>query len=91
MPVGIAIGMLAAQQSAKLTGRVPTIVFYKCFAVALLLLMALDPSLWAIKWIIVPVYLVRTCAANCTRAIARSVLMDYVPKVRATLMLKYHS
>jgi hypothetical protein len=58
---------------------------FKWTSVALLILMALGTCLWPIKWIIVPVYLLRTMTANCTVALSRSVLMDFVPKVRLIL------
>ena len=83
MPVCIAIGMFAAERCARMFGRVPTIILFKIVAVALLTLMALDTRLWAMPALIVPIYLVRTMMANCTRALARSILMDYVPKVCA--------
>ena len=82
MPACIALGMIAAQRTARLTGRVPAVFLYKWAAVALLALMALAPGLWRVKGLIVPIYLLRSCAANCTRALSRSILMDFVPKVR---------
>ena len=81
MPVGIALGMFVAERVARVAGRVPTIIAFKATAAGLLTLMALDTRLWAMPAVVVPVYLVRTALANCTRAINRSILMDYVPKV----------
>lgn len=81
MPIGIAVGILVAQRTSQVLGRVPTMLLCKWLAALLLTLMALDKRLWAVKWAIVPIYLVRTSMANCTRALASSILMDYVPKV----------
>jgi hypothetical protein len=81
MPVCIAIAMLAAQRAAASLGREPTIILFKLIAVALLTVMALETHLWQYKWIIAPIYLLRTSGANCTQALSRSVLMDFVPKV----------
>jgi hypothetical protein len=89
MPVGIALGMFAAERSARALGRVPTMLLFKAVAVGLLALMALDTRLWALPSLIVPIYLVRTMLANCTRALSRSILMDYVPKVRRRKAWQY--
>ena len=51
-------------------------------AVGLLLLMALCQWTWARPFIILPMYVMRYALANCTYAISKSILNDYVPKVR---------
>lgn len=88
MPVSIAAVMYAAQRAAAGLGRLQTILLFKLVAVVLLLLMAAAPRLWHVTAAIVPIFLARTTAANSTSALGRSVLMDYVPKVRCRSALR---
>ena len=64
----------------------PNPLVRRWLGVLLLLVMALARSVWSIKVVIVPLYLVRTACANCTSALARSILMDFVSKVRGCLL-----
>ena len=57
-------------------------VAFQSLGVSLLFVMGLFPTIWTTRWLILPVYIVRTMANNCCYAIIRSLLMDYVPKVR---------
>lgn len=50
--------------------------------VALMAYMGLVPRTWTNLAIIVPVYLIRTAIINSAYPIQKSILMDYVPKVR---------
>ena len=79
-----------AERTARIAGRVPTIILYKLVAVGLLALMALYTPLWSMPALIAPIFLVRSMCSNCTRALSRSILMDYVPKVRITAFRKVH-
>ena len=81
-PLGIAAAMFVAQRLASGIGRVPAILCLRWLGVALLLLMAAAPCLWPVPVAILPIYLVRTACANGTSALGRSILMDFVPKVR---------
>jgi len=57
------------------------VIAFQSVGVSLLFVMGLFPSIWTIRWLILPVYILRTMANNCCYAIIRSLLMDYVPKV----------
>ena len=59
-----------------------TIVLFQAVGVSLLFYMGLAPAMWSRLWIILPVFVLRTAANNSCYAITRSLLMDYVPKVR---------
>ena len=56
-------------------------IAFQSVGVSLLFVMGLFPSIWTVRWLILPVYILRTMANNCCYAIIRSLLMDYVPKV----------
>ena len=56
-------------------------VAFQSVGVSLLFVMGLFPAIWTRRWLILPVYILRTMANNCCYAIIRSLLMDYVPKV----------
>lgn len=86
-PLGIAAATFSAQRLAGAVGRVPAILALRWLGVALLLLMAAAPRLWPLPAAIVPVYLARTAFANGTSALARSILMDFVPKVLPRVLL----
>lgn len=60
----------------------PFLQVHRWLGVLLLLVMALARSVWSVKAVILPLYLARTACANCTSALARSILMDFVSKVR---------
>jgi MFS family permease len=81
-PVAIAAGMFMAQRLSRAVGRVPAILTFRWLGVALMVIMALAHRLWTLQWVILPIYLLRTACANCTSPIARSILMDFVSKVR---------
>lgn len=87
-PVGISGAILTAQHLSRAIGRVPAILCLRWLGVALLLVMAGAPSLWPLPSLIIPIYLVRTACANGTSALARSILMDFVPKVRPRALLE---
>ena len=57
-------------------------ITFQSIGVSLLFVMGLCPSIWTTRWLILPIFIVRTMANNCCYAIIRSLLMDYVPKVR---------
>lgn len=80
--LGIAVAVFIAQRLAVTVGRVPAILCLRWVGVALLLVMAAFPRLWPLPGAIIPIYLSRTACANGTSALARSILMDFVPKVR---------
>ena len=54
----------------------------KLVGALLLVWMGAAPAIWANKPLVVTVYLLRTCANNSTYALQKSILMDFVPKVR---------
>lgn len=60
-----------------------TILLVRFLSVAALLVMALCEWTWKLPYIILPLYTVRFALANCTYAVSKSILNDYVPKVRA--------
>ena len=60
----------------------------RALAVGLLVFMALCKWTWAQPLIILPVYVTRFALANCTYAISKSVLNDYVAKVSALCELR---
>ena len=62
-----------------------TILLFKATAVVLLAVIGLFPGLWS-KWgIIIPMYVVRTAIMNSAFPLQKSILMDYVPKVKFML------
>lgn len=61
-------------------GRVLAVQSFKLLAVLLMWLMAW-PGLWRHPLVLVPIYLVRTAAANCSYPLNKSILMDFCPKV----------
>eukprot|EP00472_Partenskyella_glossopodia_P002460 CAMPEP_0197533718 /NCGR_PEP_ID=MMETSP1318-20131121/44445_1 /TAXON_ID=552666 /ORGANISM="Partenskyella glossopodia, Strain RCC365" /LENGTH=209 /DNA_ID=CAMNT_0043090703 /DNA_START=97 /DNA_END=723 /DNA_ORIENTATION=- len=62
-------------------GRVQTIVVMKTLGVGLLLLMAiLAEGIYTSKYILAPIYVVRTGLMNCTYPLDESILMDFCPK-----------
>lgn len=63
------------------TGRVQAIVLARTVAVAMLAFMALCKWTWSMPAIILPVYIIRFALGNCTYALSKSILNDYVPKV----------
>ena len=73
-------------------------IAFQSLGVSLLFVMGLFPSIWTVRWVILPVYILRTMANNCCYAIIRSLLMDYVPKVTlprlarpaASLLVRLH-
>eukprot|EP00892_Ulva_mutabilis_P002491 jgi/Ulvmu1/12242/UM086_0033.1 len=81
-PLGIAAAMFLAHRLSLRVGRVPAILTMRWAGVALLLLMAAAPGLWPVPAAILPIYLARTACANASTALARSILMDFVPKDR---------
>jgi len=64
------------------TGRVQTILLFKFCAVALLALIGWFPAVWTKLSIIVPAYVVRTAVMDSAFPLQKSILMDYVSKVR---------
>ncbi len=65
------------------TGRVQTILLFKFCAVALLALIGWFPAIWTKLSIIIPAYVVRTAIMDSAFPLQKSILMDYVPKVRS--------
>ena len=68
--------------SCLCTGRAQTVILVKFMGIGLLLLMGLAPQLWTNLAVIIPVYIVRTAVINSAYPLQKSILMDYVPKVR---------
>ena len=65
------------------TGRVQTILLFKFCAVALLALIGWFPAMWTKLSIIIPAYVMRTAIMDSAFPLQKSILMDYVPKVRS--------
>ena len=64
------------------TGRVPTILLFKVIGVNLMGFMGMFPQIWTKLGVIIPVYVIRTAIINSAYPLQKSILMDYVPKVR---------
>lgn len=67
------------------TGRVQTVLLFKVCAVALLAWIGWFPAMWTKLSIIIPAYVVRTAIMDSAFPLQKSILMDYVPKVRSML------
>ena len=53
----------------------------RLIAISLLVFMALCQQSWSHRAVIIPIYILRFALANCTYALSKSILNDYVPKV----------
>ena len=70
------------------TGRVQVVVLLKVLGVTFVTIMGLFPQLWTISPIIIALYLLRTGVNNAGYPLQKSILMDYVPKVRSPHILQ---
>lgn len=86
VPLAMVIGMAIAQHLHPIIGRVQTMCVCKLVGVVLLVAMigivedAASSSHYDL--LLVTVYVLRTCLANCTYPIEESILMDFVPRSR---------
>ena len=58
-------------------------VLARTSAVVILAFMALCKWAWQLPLLILPLYIIRFSLGNCTYGLSKSILNDYVPKVRA--------
>ena len=64
-------------------GRIQTIMVFRLTGIGALLVIGGFPALWRRPWAIMAAYVLRTAGQASVYAVTRSLLMDYVPKVRA--------
>jgi len=80
-PLGISAFTLLAQRLSLYLGRLQVVLLCRTIGISLLVSIALlDPHAASAASCILPIYLLRTWLMNCTGALTKSVLNDYVPK-----------
>jgi MFS family permease len=84
VPLSMAVGMLVAQRTAKAIGRIQTCTLFGAIGITCLVGMAVSVEKYtqwvqAHRWVVVAIYVFRTCVMNCTFAIQESVMMVRAP------------
>lgn len=79
-PLGIVLFSLIAQKISTVFGRIQVVILFRVVGISLLVIMGSMKSSWTLPHVIIPIYIARTMFMNCTSALSKSVLMDFVSK-----------